>query len=400
LRSERLPEIEGLRAYLALWVVAGHVLWASGYEARELAGIPLLIRSPELAVDLFIVVSGFVIFLALDTTKHRPLEFVVRRFFRLYPVFALVFLVAIPVSKVMLWNAIHGRPLGRGGPKLDQIVGWWDNIVWHVPLHLTMLHGLVPEHILPDAPGAFLIPGWSISLEWQFYLVAPLAFAWATGTSRLQRVGLFAICAAMMFVDYGDVPSVRYGAALPYKVEYFFLGAASWFVFKHRAILRTPGAWFALAGNGVLGIYLIRGFVHGSPIPTMLWVAFLGLILEPPSFPVRRLVSPLLTNPVTALLGRVSYGVYLSHLILLALIQAALLTVFPELGRWSHAAILFVATAATSVPVSIALRRYVELPGIEFGRRVARALGDAHPAPEIGVDAVLPTLRPTDGPDA
>ncbi len=33
---------------------------------------------------------------------------------------------------------------------------------------------MVPENVMPFAGTAFLGPAWSLSLEWQFYLVAPV----------------------------------------------------------------------------------------------------------------------------------------------------------------------------------------------------------------------------------
>ena len=210
--SDRLQAIEGLRAYLALWVVLGHVLWAAGFRKEDFSGVMLLIRTPEFAVDVFIIVSGFVIFLALDAKRDDYFRFVLRRFFRIFPLFILLFFVAIPISTITMWNATHASQyLTPADMKFDQMLTWWDNLRWHVPLHLMMLHGAIPEKLLPGAPGAFLIPAWSVSLEWQFYLVAPLAFACATSPKWLLRLALLATCAAMLFVDYGDIDSVAYG---------------------------------------------------------------------------------------------------------------------------------------------------------------------------------------------
>lgn len=373
--SGRLEAIEGLRAYLALWVVLGHVLWAAGFKREELSGVAGLIRTPELAVDVFIIVSGFVIFLALDSKRDGYVPFIVRRFFRMFPLFILLFFVAIPVSTITMWNATHAAQyLAPADMKFDQMVAWWDDLRWHVPLHLTMLHGVVPEKILPGAPGAFLIPAWSVSLEWQFYLIAPLAFAFATSPRWLFRGALVAVCGAMMFVDHGDIDSVAYGAALPFHVEYFAVGGASYFLYARRTMIARPGIWFGLGCVGAGSLYLMRGVITWSPVPWMLWLVFLGLILEQPSSRARRLLSPSFTNPVSQYLGRISYSIYLSHMLVISFVQFALLNAVPQLGRSGHLASLLVATLGVTVPISIALHRHVEIPGIAFGRRLAGRL--------------------------
>ena len=82
-------------------------MWVSGYEVAELAGLPKLMGLGTYAIDLFIIISGFVITLSLDKQREAYWQFVVRRFFRLYPVFIALFVVAIPLSQVTLWNVTH-----------------------------------------------------------------------------------------------------------------------------------------------------------------------------------------------------------------------------------------------------------------------------------------------------
>jgi len=216
--SCRLKLIEGMRAYLALWVVLCHVLWMSGYTEDVLSGLTKLLVQGRCAVDVFIIISGFVIFFVLDHQRESWRPFIVRRFFRLFPLFFILFLAAIVVSGLTSWNVAYVARYWAPDQVQYMIAlmdSWWQNLHWHLPLHLLMLHGTVPQTVLPDSPGAFLIPGWSVSLEWQFYLVAPLAFFLATSRKALHRTGL-CLASALLFIAARKVfPFVNFGAALP-----------------------------------------------------------------------------------------------------------------------------------------------------------------------------------------
>lgn len=384
----RLMPLVGLRAYLALWVVVCHAFWESGYRPQAFSGLSKLILSATYAIDVFIIISGFVIFFLLDKRRETYQQFIVRRFFRLFPVFIVLFAVAIPLSQLRIWNVTHASEYLT--PDIIErltatMESWWENIQWHLPLHLVMMHGMVPEVLLKDAPAAFLPPAWSISLEWQFYLVAPLAYALAVSSRPLSRLGLCAVCLSLfMAARYYDVlPFVAFGAALPFQVEFFFLGAASYFVYRRLPGHLLSDLSFPVACSLVVFLFVVSG--NSWPlIPVVLWVIFLGLILEHPSSLSSRLVSPLLTNSVVQYLGRISYSIYLSHALVMIVMQQALLTWVPQLSQMVHAGILLVCTTAATVAVSAGLYRFLEAPGIQAGHALGRRL------------AARPTIGPHD----
>ena len=365
--------LEGLRAYLALWVLIGHALWESGYRPQALSGLSKLILSGEYAVDLFIIISGFVIFLSLDKQRETYQQFIVRRFFRLFPVFIVLFAFAIPLSQLSMWNVTLASTY-LAPEDVDRLIGtlgsWWENIQWHLPLHLVMLHGLVPEVLLANAPAAFLIPAWSVSLEWQFYLVAPLAYALAVSSRPFNRLGLCAVCLALFMAARYLLPSVTHSAALPFQVEFFFLGAASYFVYRQLSGRVLPDILFPVACS--LAVFLFVLSDNSWPlIPIVLWVVFLGLILEHPASFSSRLVSPLLTNPFVRYLGRISYSMYLSHALVIIMMQHALLMWVPQLIQMVHAGVLLACTTVATIAVSAGLYRFLETPGIQAGRALA-----------------------------
>jgi peptidoglycan/LPS O-acetylase OafA/YrhL len=349
-------------------------LSVSGYKPEGFARLPGLLLRAEFAVDLFIIISGFVITLALDKQRGMYLPFVVRRFFRLFPVFIVVFFVAIPFSQVDLWNLTHSSQyltLEQIESRAATIALWWANIQWNIPLHLLMLHGTVPDVVIKDAPGAFLVSAWSISLEWQFYLVAPLAFAWAVSAKPYRRIGLCALCGGLFLAARYVLPTVEYGAALPFHVELFFLGAVSYFFYQRLTAHQRADIAFPVACCLALFLFGLSGNA-ASLIPVGLWIAFLGLLLERSSSLSSRLVSPLLTNPVVLYLGRISYSLYLSHMLVIIMIQYGLLMWAPYLSRLVHFGVLLACTTAVTVAVSAGLYRYLEAPGIHAGRALVR----------------------------
>jgi len=85
-------------------------------------------------------------------------------------------------------------------------------------------------------------------------------------------------------------------------------------------------------------------------------------------------VSPLLTNPIVRYLGRISYSLYLSHTVVIIVIQYALVTWAPGLSQMVYFRVLLANTTAVTIAVSAVLYRCLEIPGIQAGRSLARRL--------------------------
>jgi len=124
-----------------------------------------------------------------------------------------------------------------------------------------------------------------------------LGYAWAVSASPYRRLGLCAFCVLLVLAARYVFPTVEYGAALPFYVKFFFLGAVSYFFYKRQAAHQLSDIAFPVACCLALFLFGLSGQAW-SLIPVGLWMAFLGLLLEHPSSISSRLVSPLLTNPV------------------------------------------------------------------------------------------------------
>jgi peptidoglycan/LPS O-acetylase OafA/YrhL len=385
----RVTPIEGLRAWLALWVLTGHVMGFSGYDDDGTwNGLPKLLREGNLAVDVFIIVSGFVIFLLLDQRKENYPQFICRRFFRLYPLYLPLFLLAIPLSLLRHWTVQHGQAwLSAGEITFENNLfnSAWQNWRLNIPAHLAMLHGIIPDAGSGGffARATWLGPAWSISLEWQFYLVAPALFWLATSAKSSHRLVLGGLCVGLLYLGYhypwGD-------GFLPFHLEFFFVGAASYFLYKRQqkrgAAADAPGPFLPAIVFAWL-LYLLSGKLR-EVIPLGLWIMFFALWWEPPGRPESRLLG-LFTHPVAQFLGKISYSIYLSHELVMVVAQAALLKWLPQLGQVAHFWVLLGLTASATIAISTLLHRLVEVPGMKFGHALAERLG---------VNAALKPLPP------
>jgi peptidoglycan/LPS O-acetylase OafA/YrhL len=108
-----------------------------------------LIEDNARAVDVFMVLSGFVIF-ELMQSKHEPFtRYVYRRFMRIYPAYFVVLLI----STAMLPLALAGTEAITPNTERDEyrsqiIIASLGALGSHMLAHLTLLHGLVPDHVL------------------------------------------------------------------------------------------------------------------------------------------------------------------------------------------------------------------------------------------------------------
>lgn len=154
------------------------------------------------AVNVFIIVSGFVITHLILSKRESYFPFIIRRFFRIFPVF--LFCTTLSVILIRFYVMIFMPPWGvHLGMKLTMLAEQQHHFPLHALLHLTMLHGVPPQEIVPFSSSTLLAPAWSLSLEWQFYLVAPFLVApiWKARQSRwvpsLTVIALLAVSAAI-----------------------------------------------------------------------------------------------------------------------------------------------------------------------------------------------------------
>lgn len=382
--SARIVGLESLRGLMALWVVLTHVLTASGIDTASWHGpLKLLGRGVD-AVDVFVIMSGFVIWMLLDSANEGYLHFIVRRVFRLYPLYLVCLLASIPMMSLAVtalralpWDAAHNAD------RLQIFADTAAHLPSHLAAHLTMLHGAVPDSWQPSAAYAILGQAWSISLEWQFYVLAPLLFALCLRRAGFAALALFAL--ALHFLPFAPGSLMGQQSFLLPKLYLFVIGMASYLAWKHQDAL--PAA----AINWLLPVGVLAAGVTRS-LPLVIWAAcFLAILAvhRGARGPLESIVARLLSLPAMRFIGEISYSLYLSHMVILYLLLYTLMPYAQSLGQAGHLASMLVGVPVLAVALSAVLHRWVELPGIAIGKRLAASLPSAQPGPSGG--AILNT---------
>lgn len=349
-KTDRLPELEGLRGVLSWWVVLGHIAYLYSDRLGD------VIAANE-AVHAFIILSGFVITRLLLARREPYQAFIGRRFARLFPAYALfLILSALTLTQQIDGFSAFGGTGARSALRLALLEESQGDLARHLTVHLSMLHGMVPGWLLPHSPYALMGQGWSVSLEWQFYLAAPLLVGIVLGGTRARALGIGVLAAILLLAV---LPGVGSGQAfLPTMFGYFALGMGCQLLLRQErrrllgpiVLLAMLAASLALRDLGLLAWTLV----------------YLGILRELPA--VSRPVTALLRTRPMLWLGQSSYSAYVSHMLIIYL----LLGPIAELGLGHAASCLAVLALATPITLLVAFFSYhlIEQPFIRLaGRR-------------------------------
>lgn len=361
--------IDGLRAWLAWTVVLCHVTLQTGADIKW----PLIGKfenSGVQAVCIFIIISGFVITHLLIEKRENYLPYISRRFLRIYPIYFVCLCLGIGATFLHV-QAFADPPAGVIVPQPDLFaleLGSLNNgdFAWQLAAHLTLLHGAISNHILPASSYMFLGPAWSLSLEWQFYLVAPLILV-ALRTRTGQALIALATVAGYGAYQQGWLGQFFDPSFLPGAGLYFAVGIATRLLFTKLPVFKTyPLAAMIVA----LGFC----FMSHKLLPFMFWAAFVAWLRTVPAAAQTGSLAGVAFNAAfnsrTAhYLGTRSYSTYLIHEPIINAVVFLCIKRF-ALGLLPTTLITLLVTVPLTLVASMVLYRLVEAPAIAYGRRL------------------------------
>lgn len=358
----RLPELESLRGLASWWVVVGHV----AYTFSDRLGHIINNRS---AVDLFFILSGFVIFALMDRKPEPYGVFITRRFFRIFPAFIFVVVLSallLPMQISALADSPHVT--ARAISRIASLQAIGEHLPAHLALHTLMLHGLAPTNLLPFSDIAIVGQGWSIGVEWVFYLLAPFFL-------RVGRGGPPGWIAALAMVAglwlLGRTPGLRENSAfVGTAAPWLALGAVSYFWRKVMVAGAMQWLW-PTVGLGVIAAVLLK-----SP-GLLIWVAVWPIIVGHQGL-VANLPRRILNSRLLIWLGKTSYSTYLIHM--LAMYASMIVATKLHLNFTGYAAVVSVGTVAVTALACAVMHDRIELPLMEQGARLAARMRRSAPA--------------------
>jgi peptidoglycan/LPS O-acetylase OafA/YrhL len=358
--SQRFAAIDILRLAAASYVLLFHVAAVAEVPKHRLppfhlfgvtfSGIPSPFTVGATGVSLFFVVSGYCMYRSWARRPHGIGSYFRDRIARIYP----IYLIAV------LGSAVAFKMLGIEVTPTDILI------------KIFFLQGFFQQYHL-SINGAL----WSMATEVQFYVMLPWLARWAV-RAGLDRFVICCFAFALLFragVQWtwageppisGIVRSTFLMNLLPGRIAEFAIGmwiaaapfpralrAARWLILPAAALaFSTKFAGPALAAEPLLGV-------------------FYGCILV---FALHHSASFGRTNSPLAVLGRASYALFLIHLPVASL----LVTTLPHaLSMYSRLGILLTATVACSIPLSLALYSWIELPLFRLFRVKRDPAGDS-----------------------
>jgi peptidoglycan/LPS O-acetylase OafA/YrhL len=338
-----IPRLDTFRAIAALSIVHLH------YFTSLLP--PQLQFRTGFGVPFFFVLSGFLITGILLDARAEPAsgalaEFYIRRTFRIFPLYYAVLAFALAVG----------------------IPGAWASLPWS-PLYLVDV-GLMRGHDF-----VWLNHFWSLAIEEQFYLLWPLAVL-LTRRACLIAIALVVAGSLYRLAMAGADGRLLDAVNLVSHSDLLAIGALGAFACRRFGATRVEAVLRPLLLVGVPAVVLlaIKWVYPVLPVPlmsgpatTVCGLAYLWLVVRA----VRD--GPGASSWGGRLLpaiGRISYGIYIWHYVLLAMASPL------ERSGWSPFGARMLCLAATFAAAALSYR-LLEQPLRSLGREIARRAASA-----------------------
>lgn len=350
--STHIRSLDGVRGLAIVMVLVHHLFTISYPETMVDRITAFAVRPMWIGVDLFFVLSGFLISRILIKQVKQPnffKNFYARRSLRIFPLYfssLVIFLIFIPLLPFN-FVAAYGQ------------ISTADK--------LSLFGYLINYRIIEGQSLGHLVHFWSLCVEEHFYLFWPLVVWLCKGRYLYAAMtGIIAVQLTKIMAINMDWPATWYYHATHSRIDALLVGAVTGVIFNEilKPTLRQECiVWILMIVSFATFFYSgyrwnVRGHGIGSlfamlPLSIM-WSCFLLLILWQ-RLPLN--VSKLFEHPVAVTAGKYSYGLYVFHWPILYMTNQALFNrietpLYHDMGRLPYtflsALITFIITVVTT----------------------------------------------------
>ncbi|MHB8216704.1 MAG: acyltransferase family protein [Candidatus Sulfotelmatobacter sp.] len=316
--SKRIPALDGLRGIAILLVLTAHSF--TDVHFNHFPVLNWLVRMTRLSwsgVDLFFVLSGFLIGGILLDAQDSPnyfKTFYIRRAYRILPLYFLVLILG--------WLAFHAGQLGwipgQWAELFNGKIPWWPFFTFTQNISMGIAGRTVGRGVLS--------PTWSLAVEEQFYLTLPFLVRYASRRRLVQIVLGFIVGAAFlrflvilylpghMFITYAFMPCRADALGLGVLVALVARNPKAW------SCLQEHRAWLYGAASIPFLILLLIDLSSFEPLSATLYgaeysvlAAFYASLLLIAVTGKDWFVTKVFCNRLLTKLGLIAYGTYLFH---------------------------------------------------------------------------------------
>lgn len=305
--------LDGFRTIAFLWVFYGHCTsFPVGEKPKWLLCLNLLFGEGDMGVTFFFVLSGFLITHLLISEKERHGKinikaFYIRRVLRIWPVYYLVVLICIMLSRIdRSFLSLEGTNM------------------WMVGTFLTNFNRLSTD--IRSHPLTVL---WSVAVEEQFYLMLPLlliafrkkilyVFVLLIGVCIWFRIHEINHLRVILFHTVSVSGSLLVGCCCAYLVSYHHLAAL--FAKLKKNLIGCVYVLFMILH--VLRHFIFSAFVNATLMYLLYCLFFVFFILEQ-NYAENSFFKMKNLKWLTSL-GKYTYGLYAYHMIIICLLRAAI----------------------------------------------------------------------------
>lgn len=303
--AERYVVLDSWRGICAILVALFHFPLQWHFQGAS------FVRGSWLFVDFFFVLSGFVIAHAYAgklSTRQDLIAFVIRRFGRLWPLHFALLMFVLGAALIKYMARGMGADIEITSNPNNTPYSFFTNILF---LHSFGLHDTVTWNT----------PSWSISAEFLTNLMFATAFLLASWGRISVALVLAAVGAIdlLVFSEKNIDTSAQFGL---FRCMYgFFIGYVIYriAVAKSTPSLRGQRMASAFEFACVVAIAMFVALAPGSQwqmlAPFVFAVAIWVFAAE------QGVVSRLLKTPAIAIIGLLSYSIYMTHQIIIAMVN-------------------------------------------------------------------------------